>query len=537
MKKLFSNAKIFTSDRDCLYADAMLVENGRIQWIGTGAPAEAPDEFIDLHGKTVIPGLIDAHMHPLMLAEYSKQIACLPPKVNSIEELIAEITRVRQEIDTDGDAGKEGIPWIRGWGYDEGKYAEKRSPNRYDLDRGCADYPVFLVRSCEHIRCVNSKALEIAGITKDTPDPPGGSIDRDENGEPTGVLRENARDLVLPFMPKETEAEIVDALVGLGQLLISQGIVAIGDMGNLHLGGNFDYFAKAAERGFPQRVSLYYMWDYFMDDPEFEISDAQMDYGNRIRIAGIKLIGDGSISGKTAWLDRPYLGTDHCGMPVYSDESMERAIAFAKKTGCQIAVHAMGGRAVDRVIDRVYDESDWTDGRVPFVRIEHVTEPSEEAMTKAAEKGYAFVTQPIFEYSEIETYRTNMDEQRLKRLYPFRTELDHGIQPVLSTDAPATSWAVPSDPFSNIKAATTRRAYDGSDTGQDEKIDIETAVILYTREAAHVCGFAGLGKLTPGFSADFAVLSEDIFTMDPSRIDQLKVEVTYICGEQTYKAP
>ena len=534
MKQLFTNARIFTSDRNNLYADAMVVEDGRILWIGTDEPACEPDEVLDLHGKTVIPGLVDAHMHPLMLAEYSKQIACLPPKVNSIEDLVGEIARVRQEIIASGNTGCEGIPWIRGWGYDEGKYAEKRSPNRYDLDRGSKDFPVFLVRSCEHIRCVNSKALEIAGITKDTPDPPGGSIDRDENGEPTGVLRENARDLVLPFMPEETETEIVDALVDLGQLLISQGIVAIGDMGNLHPGGNYDFFMKAAERGFPQRTSLYYMWDYFMDDSEFEITKALMDYENRIRIAGIKLIGDGSISGKTAWLNRPYLGTDLCGMPVYSDESMEKAIAFAKKTGCQIAVHAMGGRAVDRVIDRICNESDWTDGQVPFLRIEHVTEPSEQAMATAAEKGYAFVTQPIFEYSEIETYKVNMDENRLKQLYPYHTELDHGIQVALSTDAPATSWAVPSDPFSNIKAATTRKAYDGSDIGQEERIDIETAVILYTKEAAHVCGFAGLGMLTPGYSADFAVLSEDIFTIDPAQIDQVKVEATYICGNKAY---
>ena len=143
--------------------------------------------------------------------------------MNSIEDLVTEIARVRQEIIASGNNGSEEIPWIRGWGYDEGKYTEKRSPNRYDLDRGSKDLPVFLVRSCEHIRCVNSKALEIAGITKATPDPPGGSIDRDENGEPTGVLSENARDLILPFMPEDTETEIVDALVDLGQLLISQG--------------------------------------------------------------------------------------------------------------------------------------------------------------------------------------------------------------------------------------------------------------------------------------------------------------------------
>lgn len=537
MKTLFTNARIFTSNPGQLYADSMLAEDGKILWVGTGAPEENPDEVVDLQGRTVIPGLVDAHMHPLMLAEYSRQIACLPPKVNSIEDLVGEIARVRQEIiDADGAGACEGadIPWIRGWGYDEGKYSEKRSPNRYDLDRGSPDFPVFLVRSCEHIRCVNSKALEIAGITKDTPDPPGGSIDRDEQGEPTGVLRENARDLVLPFMPEDTEEEIVDALSDLGQLLISQGIVAVGDMGNLHPGGNYDYFLKAAERGFPQRVSLYYMWDYFMDDPEFDITPELMDHEKRIRIAGIKLIGDGSISGRTAWLHRPYLGTDLCGMPVYSDESMEKAIDFAKRAGCQISVHAMGGRAVDRLIDRFCGESDWTDGRAPYLRIEHVTEPSEHAMKQAAEQGYAFVTQPIFEYSEIETYRANMDEERLKKLYPFRTELEHGIRVVLSTDAPATSWAVPSDPFSNIKAAVTRRAYDGSDTGQGEKIDIETAIILYTREAAWACGFTDLGRLAPGFAADFAVLSDDIFSADPAMIDQIKVEAVYMNGAKTY---
>lgn len=559
MKRLFVNGKIFTSNEEQLYAEAMLVEDGRITWVG-GTPqarvlqdSQQPMEVTDLQGQTVIPGFVDAHMHPMMLAEYSRQIACLPPKINSIRQLSEAIAKkaeeIRQEQDSDADAAagsaaaertaagsaaEGGLPWICGWGYDEGKYEEKRSPNRYDLDQGCADLPVFLVRSCEHIRCVNSKALEIAGITKDTPDSPGGSIDRDAQGEPTGILRENARDLVLPYMPVETEEELISALTDLGDLLISQGIVAVADMGNLHEGGNFEYYTKAVERGFRQRVALYYMWDYFMDDPDFEITPDIMDREKQIRIAGLKLIGDGSISGKTAWLHRPYLGTELCGMPVYSDESMEKAIAFAKKAGCQIAVHAMGGRAVDRVIDRVSREEDWTDGRAPFLRIEHVTEPSEEAMTKAAERGYAFVTQPIFEYSEIETYRTNMDARRLERLYPFRTELDHGIHLALSTDAPATSWAVPSDPFSNIKAAVMRKAYDGSDIGQDERIDIETAVILYTKEAARVCGFAGLGQLSAGFAADFAVLSDDIFTIDPARIDQVKVEATYIGGEKVY---
>lgn len=503
----------------------MLVEDGVIKWIGND-PADEKAEVVDLKGQTVIPGIVDAHMHPMMLAEYSKQIACLPPRVNSIEELISEISETAKATEEGG--------WIRGWGYDEGKYAEQRSPNRYDLDRGCADKPVFLVRSCEHIRCVNSKALEIAGISKDTPDPPGGKIDRDEAGEPTGILRESARDLVIPFMPKETEEQLVGALVDLGNLLSSQGIVAIGDMGNLHPGGNYGYFVKANERGFKQRAALYYMWDYFDKDPSFDITPQIMDRDARIRVAGLKLIGDGSISGRTAWLKEPYLGTEEYGMPVYSDELMESAIAFAKEKGCQLAVHAMGGRAIDRAVNRVFDEEGWTDGKSPYLRVEHLTEPSEEAMAKAAEKGFAFASQPIFEYCEIETYKSNMDEARLKTLYPLRTMLDSGVKLCISTDAPATSWATPSDPFVNIKAAVTRRACDGADIGQDQRLDIETAVILYTKEAAEICGFGHLGQLSPGYSADFIVLSDDIFSIGADQIDRVHAAETWINGECVY---
>lgn len=530
MKRAFVNGKIFTSDTSepgALYAEALLCDGGRILFAGAEKDLPAGEyPRIDLGGRTVIPGFVDAHMHPVMLADFSRQIACLPPKVNSIQELIQEIARVRSEKPEGG--------WIKGWGYDEGKFAEHRSPNRYDLDKGSSDFPVFLTRSCEHIRCVNSKALELAGITRDTPDPQGGEIERDEHGEPTGVLKENARDLVLPFMPPETKESTVASLIDLGNLLTSQGIVAVTDMGNLHEGGNYEFYEEAVKRGFRQRVSLYYMWDYFMDDPLFDITPELMDRNRQIRIAGLKLIGDGSISGKTAWLSEPYLGTEECGFPVYSDESMERALEFCKRTGCQLSVHAMGGRAIDRVIDRVYPEKDWTDGKVPCLRVEHLTEPSDRAVARAAERGFGFASQPIFEYCEIETYKSNMDPERLRHIYPHRTMLDRGVKLCLSTDAPATSWAVPSDPFSNLKSAVTRYACDGTDIGQDERLDIETAMILYTKESAEVSGFAGLGVLKPGYAADFAVLSDDLFTVDPMKIDEVRVEETYIGGERVY---
>lgn len=522
MKTAYINGKIFTSDLKRKYITNFLVENGKFVKIDDDIEKIA-DKIVDLQEKTVIPGIVDAHMHPLMLADYSRQIACLPPAVKSIEELKIVIAGVAKNKGP-GD-------WILGWGYDEGKYAEGRSPNRWDLDEAAPDNPVFLVRSCEHIRCVNSKALEICGITRDTKDPQGGKLARDECGELTGIIEENARDLILSCMPEKTREDRLLSILELGKLLASQGIVAIADMGNLHRGGNYEIFEAAKKLGFKQKVSIYYMWDYFCDDADFKITAEQFNREKDVRIAGIKLIGDGSISGKTAWLKKPYLNTNEFGMPVYSDESMEKAIDFAKKNSCQVAVHAMGGRAIDRVIDRFSAEEDWLSGELPFLRIEHLTEPSEEAMRKAAKNGFAFVCQPIFAYCEIETYLKNLGEERIKTLYPFKSMLDSKVKMAISTDAPATSWAVPSDPFSNIKAAVTKKAYEGTDIGQSQKLDIETVLRLYTIEAAEISGFADTGMIKEGYEANFAILSDDIFDMDPMKIDEIKVLATYIKGE------
>lgn len=529
MKTAYTNGKIFTSDMSAKYTSNILVENGKIIKISADdIEIENADKIVDLNGKTVIPGIVDAHMHPLMLADYSKQIACLPPNINSIEELKRVISAVAKK--------KKPGEWILGWGYDEGKYLEGRSPNKWDLDEAAPDNPVFIVRSCEHIRCVNSKAFEISGVTKETSDPQGGHLGRDERGELTGILEENARDLILPFMPRETEEERISSILKLGEMLAAQGIVAVADMGNLHAGGNYEIFKKAAEAGFKQKVAIYYMWDYFCDDANFTISKEQANFESDIRIAGIKLIGDGSISGKTAWLKKPYLNTDNFGIPVYSDESMESAIEFAKKNSCQLAVHAMGGQAIDRVIDRVCVEKDWMDGKVPFLRIEHLTEPSDEAMQKAAKNGFAFVCQPIFAYCEIESYRKNLGEERVKTLYPFRDMLKNGVKMAISTDAPATSWSTPSDPFVNMKAAVTKVAYDGTDIGQVQKLDIETVVKLYTKEGAEISGLANTGMIKEGYEANFVVLSADIFEIEPDRIDEIKAIQTYIKGECVFDA-
>ena len=306
------------------YADSMTVQDGRITWIGQ--KADLPDTegtVTDLGGKRVIPGFVDAHMHPVMLADFRKRITVMPPEINSIEELVSAIRRRRE----DQGPGE----WIEGWGYDEQGLLEKRSPTRYDLDRGCSDAPVSMMRTCAHIRCVNSMALKLAGIDRNTPDPPGGEIERDENGEPTGVLKENARNLI-DSVEKKTEN-----LLELGELLTSQGITAICDMGNLDSSDNFPIYEAAARRGFHQRVGIYYMWDYFADDDTFTIPAERLDRSRQIFAAGLKLIGDGSISGRTAWMDRPYYG--RAGLPTAFHMSGSSMSQILRRTASRRPLH------------------------------------------------------------------------------------------------------------------------------------------------------------------------------------------------------
>lgn len=530
---IFINGKIFTADESCPGADSMVTGEGKILWIGRREymPAEYKNDgcpVTDLQGKRVIPGFVDAHMHPVMLADFRKKITVMPPEINSIEEL-TEAVRKRRAQQKAGE-------WIEGWGYDEQGLLEKRSPTRYDLDRGCSDSPVSIMRTCAHIRCVNSMALKLAGIDRNTPDPPGGQIERDENGEPTGVLKENARNLIAPLLPQESFENHVQNLLELGDVLTSQGITTICDMGNLDGSDNIPIYEAAARKGFCQRVGVYYMWDFFADDKTFHIPEERYSRDRQIFAAGLKLIGDGSISGRTAWMNRPYLGTeDEYGISVCSDHLMESAITFCKEHHCQLSMHAMGARTISRMVDRACKETPWTTGGIPYVRVEHVTDPPQESMENAARHGISFVSQPIFPYAESKSYLINLGGEWLRQCYPYKDMLNMGVCLGFSTDAPATFWADPSDPFPGLKLAVTRTAADGTDCGKDQKIDIATAITLYTRGAALAAGFPLTGMLAPGYQADFAILSDDILEIPAEDIDKVKVVQTYAGGRCVYQ--
>jgi len=523
-KVMFKNGKIFTSDTNQKYANAMIIDNGIIEWIG-GDQDEIVDfqgEIIDLQNRRVIPGIIDAHMHPLLLANSSKQIACTPPLVYSIGDMIKELAKMIDE------------EWIEGWGYDEGKLEEGRTPNRHDLDQVSIDKPIVITRTCGHIISVNSKALAIAGINKHTSDPAGGKIDRDMNGEPTGVLRESARLLVLDKMPQLSMDENATRLAELTNSLYAHGITAITDLMASNKPMDYvDIYTLAREKGLSHNVVLYYMWHDLKVNPI--LNEENTNREQPIHIGGVKLFADGSVSGRTAWINPSFLGDeDNYGIATTSEDELLEAMEYAKQHGVQLVVHAMGEQAIDLIVNTFYGMESWIqDG--PSIRIEHAAMPTAQAIERAAEMGIAFVPQPIFLYAEIESYLKNLGIERTKTTYPINKMLEAGIPVAFSSDAPATAWADPVNPFIGIKSAVTRVAYDGTDTGQSEKIDVETAIELYTRGAQQITRIPNIGQLKSGYQADFIILNNDILEISPDEIEHINVEETYVKGISVYK--
>lgn len=532
---LYYNAKVFTSDLENKEANAFIVRDGKFNWVGNLSDIEKANDLedverVDLQGRRVLPGFVDSHMHAVMLANCCKQIAALPPKVFSIEELIAEVEKRRKAIEKSEFADRDFLNnrdlWIEGWGFDEGKFKEKRAPLRWDLDKGASDVPVYILRSCVHIASVNSKALELAGIDRNTKDPEGGIIGRDENGEPNGLLYETARYLVNQLMPSFTEDDLVDNLLDLDKILLSQGVTTCSDLCEFTECDFEDVFKKAINKGFKNRVGYYYLFDYVKEDPVLFANKLEQSKSLKAKFCGVKLIGDGSISGNTAW-------TDETGLPTCSEEDIEEAISWAKENHCQVSIHAMGNRTIDRAVKIMAEEEKWMDD-VPCFRVEHVTMPSKEAIKLASEKGIAFVTQPIFQYCEIESYLNNLGAKKTKEIYPIKDWLDSNINFAFSTDAPATSWATPSDPMPGLKSAVNRTAWDGTDLGKRHRVSIEEAIMRYTFYGAEILGIKNVGKIKKNYEADFIVLDKDIFEIEPDMIDTVKVAETYISGNREY---
>lgn len=521
----FTNAKVFLGTGEHDFAGAFTVADGAFTWVGE--PADAPADAVDLVGATVLPGLLDVHLHPALLADLVESVDLLPPTVGSTAELVEALRRHPNH-------GQGPDAWIEGFGYSEARYPDG-GPSRADLDRVSTTQPVIARRADVHTQCVNSVVLERAGITAATPDPEGARFERFPDGTPNGVMCElPALAIVDALRPDVTTDDWVARLAKVSDRFLRLGLTCVDDMLATWIPDPLTVYRRAAAAGYRPQTGLFLLWQ-----PEGlpELTDA--DRTGRVRVAGVKLLLDGAYSNRTAWTNDPYPGsTGEYGISTTTPEEMRAAVAWARRNGVQAALHAMGDAAIEAIVAEFEHEEPWLEGR-PSITIQHATLFSPELIerVRAARMQFGVISHSIFFYAEYDDYAANLSPAQFEVAYPIRSFYERLPYVALASDAPATAWSECDNVFTSVQAAVTRRAYNGADLNQAQAVTVGQALELYTGRAARVTTASGVGTIEPGNEASFVILDADPFTIAPEQLATVGVRQTWVAGDLAWTAP
>ncbi len=505
--RLFEGVPIYTFWEPCPIAEAMVVHAGRIVAVGSRAElgARYPDaKRVRLDGGAIVPAFNDCHCHVLALGiDMGKADLRGCTSIPEIQQ------RLREWAAQNPDA-----PWILGRAYDQNLLQEGRHITRYELDAVSRERPIFLNHVSKHGAAVNSRALEIAGITRETPNPPDGEIVRDERGEPTGILLESAMSLVSRHIPKPMGTELVQAVHRATRDMAQRGILAASDAstGWLDLEAEMNAYAQALTEGAPVRLTLMPLYgaaeragwltrqetagEATGFSPELPCPHPDLRWG------AVKLFADGAFTTRTAALREPYADTNTTGTLMYEPEELMERILTVHRAGWQCAVHAIGDRAIELVLQgyqRALSAFPRADHRH---RIEHAMLMADDMLSLMQELGVVAVPQPEFLWWLTTAYLKGLGE-RARVLMPYRSWLQHGIAIAFSSDQPV----VPGDPIIGWRAAVTRTSLDGTCLQPDEGLDPLTALRLFTLGSAYATRDPELGTLAPGMQARWILLS------------------------------
>jgi predicted amidohydrolase YtcJ len=511
----------------------VVIEGNRIAAIDGAIPSHA--RIIDLRGRLAVPGFIDNHVHfvngGFQLARVQLRDAASP------DAFVQRIADYAQTLDANR--------WITGGGWDEQRWSPYAMPTRQLIDDATSANPAFLSRLDMHMALANTRALQLAGITRDTPDPAGGTIVCDANGEPTGLLKDAAMKLVADIIPAPSIEERSAAARAALREAARFGVTSFCDMGITDEAfDDFRAYQRLEREGaLTARVSL------FMPIGSYERlqhAGVEKRFGSeRLRIGGLKGFADGSLGSSTAAMREPYDDhapyddhtTDephHCGlvMAAMSDGSMARWVDDADAHELQIAIHAIGDRANADVLSIFESRPDIRRRRF---RVEHAQHLDPSLIERFARSGVIASMQPHHAVDDGRWAEKKVGRERARSTYAFRSLLDAGAIVTFGSD-----WTVaPLNPLLGIHAAVTRRTIDGKHPDgwiPEQKITVEEALRCYTTNNAYAI-FAEheLGRIAPGFLADIAVLSEDLFAIAPERIDEVEVEMTILGGRVVYE--
>ena len=524
--RIYINAKIWTGDSSNERVTSLAVKDSTILFAGVDySPYQGPHtEVIDLGGRMVVPGFIDNHTHFL---GGGYQLASIDLRqVKSQKDFIAVVRAFAQNSPAN--------QWIQGGDWDHEAFGGVL-PTRYWIDSVCKNHPVFVSRYDGHMVLVNSIALRLAGIDSKTPNPPGGEIVRDAlSGEPTGVLKDEAMNLVGKVIPGPSRQELEESLKRAQLHAFEHGVTQVHDMGSY--GGWLDLatYRQARQDGRLQlRIYSFVPISTWKRLDSLVKKEGRGD--ERIRWGGLKGFMDGSLGSTTAWFYQPYLDAPgKTGLQVTDTTLLRQWILAADAAGLQVATHAIGDRANDFILG-VYEQAGQNNpGKDHRFRVEHAQHLTAAAIARFASLHVIASMQPYHAIDDGKWAFKRLDSQRLKGTYAFKSLLAQGATVTFGSD-----WTVaPLDPVAGIYAAVTRRTLDDKNPQgwfPDEKISVEQALRCYTSSNAYG-GFqeTRLGQLKSGMLADFVVLSDNLFEIAPEKIRDIRVLRTVINGQEVY---
>lgn len=519
------NANIITVDALRPRAQAIAIYGGRIMDVGTNSEIQklaiSSTKKVNVGGKTIIPGFIDAHSHPAYAGRaHLRNVDCDLRSIKTIKDAIAK--KAKQTLE-----GK----WVVGFKYDDTKTSEGRIINRFDLDEAAPAHPVFISHRGGHTAYVNSKALALAKITHDTPDPQGGKIGRDVNGELTGQLFETATDIVEQLIPNEfSRIDNQDAIRLITKMMAKTGVTSVTDA----YGSPRDLIAfQDAHKDGELFTRIYCMIGYHHIEQMIK-TGVRTGFGDEwVRIGAMKMTCDGSISERTARLSQPYVGRPNdYGMIVMDEDQLYQYAIKAHQADWQIGIHANGDVAIEKVLNlykRLQKEYLRKD---PRFRIEHCTVINKNIISQMKAMNVIptpFSTYVYFHGEKMKEY----GEERLQNMFAVRSFLDAGINVTQASDYPPG----PFEPMMALQSSVTRTDMKGKVWGPQQKVTVEEAIKVGTLNGAYASYEERIkGSLQVGKLADLVILNSDPTKVDPGSLIDIGVERTMVGGKWVYES-
>ena len=521
------NGKVLTVDAENSVAEAVAVRGGLIMAVGASEEVSAMvgegTEVIDLEGRTVVPGLIDSHMHPGSYGVFWVRGVRCGPDVESMEELL-------RRIEEKADATPPGR-WILGYTLDDVKLG--RYPSLLEMDSVTPENPLYIQRRDGHIGVANSLALEAAGIDRDTLDPPHGKIDRNEDGEPTGVLRESAKDLVSSMFPPYTVEEYVEGLRHVFDEFISLGLTTV----HASMTDSKEFRAMQTLRrdgDLKLRVCVHASG---REDGMLEAliaSGIQTPFGDEwIKLTEIEWVFDTSTSGRTAAYYRSYVGEpDNYGILLYDQEDITDRVAKAHRAGLRVGLDGIGDRGIDRALDAIEAALKGDPREDHRHRLEHCCYVTPQIQRRMKELGVIDASANGFLHDLGDAYKANRGEEEMRWMWPHRTLIDKGIPAPAHSDCPVCS----PNPWLGIYGLVTRKTSSGDVLYAGEGITPLEAIKAYTVDGAYAAWEEDVkGSIEPGKLADFVVLDRDPLSIPPDDLKNVKTAMTVVGGRIVYR--